>query len=232
MSVAQHPLRRLGLVLGAALLGLALLSTVASSASAKEQRAFFLAGEESEEAASKPRFEGELFPTYLATEKSTEFKFGIKQGTLSCLGDFTGQLGSAAPEVTLASFYYIFACSTPGGRSLTISANGCENTLTVLNQGPPYVGQWGYKCPPGSYYEFHEGSGSTKCSLAIPSQTGLTKVNLANTGEGKKRAVNVTLNVTNLKYTVKGPLLFCQSGEYENGTITGSMTVLGFDKQF
>jgi hypothetical protein len=229
MSETQHTWSRLGLVLGAALLSLALLSVAASSASAKEQRGFFLAGEKSEEAAKKPRFEGELNPTYLATEKSSTYKFGFKSGNLTCSGVFSGKLGSASPEVAVTSVYVPASCVGPLFQPITILAHMCENTLSALNQGPPYVGQWGYKCPAGSSYEFVEGNFETGCRYVIPAQTGLNGVELKNTGTAKTRGVGATLNVTGLKYSIKGPG-FCQPGEYTTGTISGSMTLLGYNE--
>jgi hypothetical protein len=220
-------------LIGFAVVGAVLLASGAT-AFAKEQRAFYLTGEKSAEVAKQPRFQGEIYPTYLATQGNTTVEFGFQAGTLKCPGSFSGQLAAAGPAVGLTSFYEYFACQTPGSLPLSITANGCENTLTVLNQGPPYVGQWGYKCPPGVSYEFRMASAlGVKCTIAIPSQTGLSEVKLENTGEGKSRSVKAILNVSKLKYVQKeGSAFFCNPGEYENGTIAATMTLNGFDKQF
>jgi hypothetical protein len=222
-------LQRIGVLAGAILAGVALMCVTASGAAAKEQRAFFLAGEASGEEAKKPRFEGEIYPTYLFGTSKPKFEY-LGGQVLECPGDFSGQLKSAGPEVALTSFYYLGACKT-GGWALSITANGCENTLTVLNQGPPYAGNWGYKCPTGFYYEFHLSAFGIKCSIAIPSQTGLATVGLENTGTGKQRSIVAALKVSKLKYTMKGnsPEI-CRPGEYEDGTITDTLTLKGFNE--
>ncbi len=70
-------LRRIGLCAGAILASLALFSITVSSASAKEQRGFYLAGEKSEEVAKQPRFKGEIYPTYLASAGITNYQYGF-----------------------------------------------------------------------------------------------------------------------------------------------------------
>jgi hypothetical protein len=225
MSATQHAFRRYGLILGAVLLSLALLSVTASTAAATEQRAFFLAGEKSEEESKKPRFQGEVYPTSLnTTQASTYFEYGTQAGTLKCPGGYSGTLSGAASELLVSSFYYFASCTYPGGTGITITANGCSKTLTVSNEGPPYVGKVGYSCPTEKSYEFH----TPNCTIIYPAQAPVAGVSYENTGEGKKRSVKVTFNVTGLKYTLKGPFPFgpC-SGTHENGTFTGWMTLSG-----
>ncbi|HEY8810041.1 MAG TPA: hypothetical protein VIM28_08465 [Solirubrobacterales bacterium] len=218
-------LKRIGLCAGAVLASVALFSVMAASAVAAEQRGFFVAGEKSEEAAKQPRFGGEVYPTSLASTENSTFKFGTQFGTMECPGEFSGKLSSAAAEITLTSFYYFSACHFAGSfEGVTITANGCDNTVNVLNEGPPYVGQFGYKCPAEKSYEFHTGA----CTIIIPAQAGHSEVTYKNTGTGKTRAVQVAFNVSGLKYSLKGPFPFgpC-TGTHENGTFTGSMTLKG-----
>ncbi len=111
---------------------------------------------------------------------------------------------------------------------MTITANGCETIATVSNEGPPYVGKFGVKCPAGKSFEVH----GKFCSVAIPAQTGLTGISYGNTGEGKNRAVQVTFNVSGLKYTLSGPEPEFCNGTYENGTYTGTTTLNGYNAPF
>ena len=216
-------LRRICLLAGAMLAGLALFSILAASASAKEQRGFFLTGEESGEEGKKPKFEGEIYPTYLASAATTNFKYTFQPGNVECPGNYSGKLSGASSELVVSPFYSFMLCN--GGGTVAIAQNGCEHTLTVLNQGPPYVGQFGVKCPTKNPYEFR----LSGCTIGIPTQTALAEVSFTNTGAGKNRAVEVTFNVSKLKHTTTG-LFFCQPGTYENGTLTGATTLNGFNE--
>jgi hypothetical protein len=220
-------LKQMALLASAILAGVVLLAATASSASAKAQVGLYLAGEESGEKAKQPRFEAESYPAYIFSSEDKTYEYTVQAGTMKCPGGHSGKLSGAASELFLAPTYIFSACTFGGSGNVTITANGCEHIVTVLNQGPPYVGQFGVKCPAGKSYEFH----TPNCTIAIPAQTGLTGVSYSNTGSGKSRAVQVTINVSGLKYSLKGPFPFgpC-SGTHENGTYTGSMTLKGFDE--
>ena len=233
MSARQHrleswngrTLQRICLLACTIVGGLALFSVMAANASAKEQRGFFLTGEKSGEESKKPRFEGEIYPTYLASAGVTNFVYTFQPGNVECPGQYSGKLSSASSELAISPFYFFAQCKSSGG-SVAIAANLCEHTLTVLNEGPPYVGRFGVKCPTEKSYEFRLSAG---CTVEIPAQTALAEVSYKNVGEGKKRGVQATFNVSKLKHTMKGPF-FCEPGTYENGTLTGTTTLNGFNE--
>lgn len=239
LGVDESMLKRIGLFAGAILTSVVLFCTMTASASAKEQRGFFLAGAESEEVAKQPRFEGEIYPTYLfGTNQGGAMKWGFQGPNLKCpLVDFSGTLSAVSSELVLNPFYQFATCSFSSGGVLTILGNGCEDTLKVLNSGPPYVAQFGIKCPTGEPYKFMQNyGGGITCTYAIPAQTGLGTVSLTNKGEGKKRGVEVVFNVSGVKHTItpSSPEAPCapNAGTHENGTFTGTMLLNGFDAKF
>jgi len=229
-------LRRTGLLVGAILASAALFCTITASASAKEQKGFFLAGEKSEEVAKQPRFEGESYPTYLFGSQETVHQWGFQGAKLKCPQvDFSGKLSGATSELSLVTFYHFSGCTFGSGGVLTILANGCEDTIHVLNTGPPYVGEFGLKCPAGKSYELTQNlEGGITCTYVIPAQTGVDTISLANKGEGKKRGVQMVFNLSGLKYTIKTSSMFSPCapnvGVYENGTYTGTILLNGFNE--
>jgi len=209
---------------------------MAASASAKEQRGFFLAGAKSEEAAKQPRFEGESYPTYLSGSQETVHQWTFQGAKLKCPEvDFSGKLSGVTSELSLVTFYHFAGCTFGSGGFLTILANGCEDTVHVLNAGPPYVGEFGLKCPAGKSYELTQNlEGGNTCTYVIPAQTGVNTISLANKGEGKKRGVQIVFNLSGLKYTIKTSSMFTpcapNAGTYENGTYTGTILLNGFNE--
>lgn len=234
----EQMFRRLGLLVGAILASTALFCVITASASAKEQRGFFLTGAKSEEVAKQPKFEAEIYPTYLSGSQETVHKWVFQGAKLTCPEvDFTGKLSSATPELSLVTFYHFSGCFFGSGGFLTILANGCEDTIKALNTGPPYVGEFGLKCPAGKSYELTQNfGGGLTCTYVIPAQTAVNTVSLANKGEGKKRGVQMVFNLSGLKYSIKTSSLETPCapnvGSYENGTYTGTILLNGFDKEF
>jgi hypothetical protein len=231
----EQVLRRIGLLAGAILVSAALFSVITASASAKEQKGFFLAGEKSEEATKQPKFEGESYPTYLFGSEETVHTWGFQGTTLKCPEvDFSGKLSAATSELSLTTFYYYPACGFSTGGVLTIRANGCEDNLNVLNSGPPYVAQFALKCPAGQSYEYVQNFASQTCTYVIAPQTAVNTVNLANKGEGKKRGVQVVFNLSGVKYSIKSSSKFLpcapNAGAYENGTYTGTILLNGYNE--
>lgn len=225
-------LRRVGLLFGAILASTALVGVMASTASAQVQVGLFVTGEESEEEAEQPRFEGEAEPTYVDADEAGVHKWEFEIGTIECEADFviSGELAGPSQEVRLGPS--MFPCQSTPNSLVSVEGNGCENVFSLLNVGPPYVGQFGMACPPGFAFTFHAETIAGTCSIAIPSQAGLDEVTYENTGEGAERAVHTSIDVSGLKYTITGPEALCSPGEYENGTYSGAMTLKGFDEEF
>jgi hypothetical protein len=238
MSASHHGRRllsapvltRAGLLISAILASVALFAVVAATASAKEQRGIYVAGEKSEEKAKQPRLEAESYPTVLFGEGSTKHTFTTKLGAWSCSqSQFYGELTGATAALLLTQSY--FFCLPPGGAMPFIRWNGCQFVAHVENAGPPYTGQLEISCPAGKVYELESYYSSTKtnCIVKIPAQTGLNGVSFTNVGTGKTRGVEVNFNVSKFKYSLSGSAFFCK-GEYEDGAYTGTMILNGFNE--
>lgn len=220
----NRALWRTGLLVGAVLASLAMLSLASSSAEAKTDVGVYISGEASEEKAKQPKIEAESYPTDLIGPAVTEQVFTFKVGTWKCFGaEFHGELTGATAQLLLSPAY--LGCTPPVGTP-QIRMNSCEFALPIANAGPPYVGQLDIVCPPTDEIEFQYTSVFT-CIIKIPPQTGLKNVSYTNTGSGNKRAVSVNFNITGLDYAVKG--LTCpKAGEYTDGTYTGTISVKGY----
>lgn len=243
MSASQHRLdreeltpRRIVLLVGVLLAGLILACATATNASAfGEQVGVYVAGEEAEEAENGPKLEAESYPVDLVGTSDTAHEFGFGEiASLECPwaefvdGYGTGGATAATSELPLWTFYPYFACQWSTGGSLTISANGCEDIVTIDNAGPPYVGKFGMECPEGWSYELHHEGLGLNCTAAIPAQSGLSTVSYENVGEGSEQAVQVEFDVSGMDYSITGGGA-CPVGEYENGTYTGTMTLRGYE---
>lgn len=231
-------LRRIVVVIGAIVACLALASVTASSAAAKEQRGFFISGEKSEVPALQPKFGAETYPSVVFGDSDTAHKWTFQNESLECpLVDYTGNISAASSSLTVAPFIHFGGCSwANGGGGLTIEWGGCEDVLHLQNQGPPYVAKFELKCPSGQTYRLMQTFGAQKCTYSFPAQT-VEGVTLKNVGTGKTRGVQATLSLTGLKYTIESSmkwLLPCVKdvGTYENGTLTGSFTLEGFDTRY
>jgi hypothetical protein len=231
----EQMLRRIGLLAGAILASTALFCVIVANASAKEQRGLFLAGEKSGEVAKQPRFEGEINPTYIFGSQETFHKWGFQGTNLKCPEvDFSGKLSGATSELLLTTFYHYWGCTFSTGGVLTISANGCEDSIHALNSGPPYVGEFALKCPAGKSYEYTQNFEGATCTYVIPAQTSVNTISLANKGEGKKRGVQAVFNLSGVKYSIKTSSMFTPCapnvGSYENGTYTGTVLLNGYNE--
>jgi hypothetical protein len=219
---------RIALLVSAFLASVVLFGAMTSNATAKTQVGTFLSGEKSEKEAARPHFNAESYPAYLSSASvAHRWEFG-KLGALKCPVSLSGKLASSSSNLRLTPFVSYFACTeSPGSMSVTVSSGGCEDTLDLLNQGPPYVADFGIDCPSGSSYQFGFGG---VCTVSIPDQSGLHQVKLETTGSGSSRAVNANIEVSGLKYTITGVEFLCGNGTYENGTYAGSATLKGFNE--
>lgn len=218
-------LRQIVPLLGAMLVCVVLLGAAASNASA-EPVGLFIAGAKSEEAAKQPKFEAEKYSATISSKALSSFVFTAEAGKLKC-SEFAlpGTISGATNQL---KFQQIFWPCTFAGFATTITANGCEFVLHVLNAGPPYVGTTDIVCPAGKKLEFTAwASGEKVCTLGLSPQTGVEGVSFENTGAGSARAVNVNFNLTGVKYSqTPGFAPLCKAGEYTNGTFVVSDSLI------
>lgn len=208
-------------LVGAVLAAAALLGSTASSASAAPV-GFFIGGEKSEEASKQPKFEAEKYSASISATSLTTFVFTAQAGKYQCSNvEYEGTAPLAAASSTLPLWSRFLQC-TFVNLATELRPNGCGWALNTLNAGPPYVGTMDVVCPAGKAWEIAVSSGGFSCTLSIPAQKGLEGVSYENTGSGSARAVTMSLNLTGVKYSQAGSKFLCPTGEYTNGTYTGS----------
>jgi len=195
-----------------------LVLAISASAAAAVPVGFFIAGEKSEEKEKQPRFEAESYPaTVKGTSKGPNLFF-VQFGTLECNNvQFAGWIVAASTALTVQP---TFASCTFGGLTPTVFVNGCGYVFNVSNVGPGYLGTTNIACAAGKEIELVLfGSGVLKCTIKVPSQTGLSSVYYANMGSGSSRNIATTLKPASIKYSQvagTGPGK-CTAGEFTNG---------------
>jgi hypothetical protein len=169
--------------------------------------------------ASASQFRAETYPATISGAQVTIQKMttGVG-GTAKCsTATVSGSLSAASGALTLTPVY---AGCKVYGVSATVNVNSCGYTLHSTNEAPPFVGTVDIACTKsGDAIEINPTG--LECQLKLPAQTGLAKVEYENTGFNKARAIQVTYNVTSLRYTETG--VGCPTpGEHSDGTWQGS----------
>jgi hypothetical protein len=219
-------LRRAIPLVGAMLASVALLGATASSASA-EPVGLFISGAKSEEEAKQPKFEAEKYTATISSNPLSSLTITAQTGVVNCSGlGFPDSISAATNHLQT---YQFFSGCVFQGLTTTITANGCEFNLNVLNAGPPYVGTTDIVCPAEKTLEISNYlNGKKRCTLQLQPQTGIPGVTYENTGSGSSRAVTVNFNLTTVKYNQvpAEPMLSCKAGEYTNGSFVTSMSLV------
>lgn len=160
-------------------------------------------------AASAAEFHSQAESTSLTGTQTGNHVFNAAGAKITCKkASFTGtQTGKNATSVTMGATYgecsFLFF-------SVSVNMNGCSYVFHANGQ-TDVVGE---ACKGITY----EGAG---CKVVVPAQTGLNSVSYANSGTGSTESINVSPNVTGIKYTSSG---LCPengtnltNGKYESG---------------
>jgi hypothetical protein len=160
-------------------------------------------------AAQAASFHSEAETTSLTGTQTGNHVFNAAGAKITCKNaTFTGtQTGTVANDVTVGASYkncsFLFF-------NVNVNMNGCEYTFHSNNT----VDVVGAACKGITY----EGAG---CKVVVGAQSGLSTVGFATAGAGSSRTINVSPNVTGIKYTSSG---LCPengtnltNGKYESG---------------
>jgi hypothetical protein len=187
-----------------------------------------ITGEKSADTSKQPKFEAGSYPVQLNGEQSgAKPTFTVNAGTSSCSSaKYAETVSGPTAEVALAPTFG--ECVTFGFASVP-QVNGCELVVHVLNLGPPYVGSADVACPAGQSIELvSKAAGIVKCTVTIPSQTGLEGVSLANTNFGF--GVSVGFNLSGIHYHQQAGtgIGSCKSsGDFTDGAYSGTVSLQG-----
>jgi hypothetical protein len=175
--------------------------------------------------ASATQFRAEEYPT-----AATASGAGAEQKVT--LGALKGQCKTATASGTISApssaltLTPSFSSCKVNGINATVKFNSCAYVLNSTNEVAPYKGTLNVACSKGGD-KIEIVQSATNCIASIPAQSGLSAVDLANTGKKSRgRTITATMNVTGLSYT-QGSL--CpEPGAYTNGVYTGNLTVSGY----
>lgn len=182
-----------------------------------------------EEEAHAPRFEAEEYPAAISGEQSSEGKhvFTVDKFTASCgKATFSGEASGATSAITLTPKYS--ECQA-FGMNATVALNGCAyiaHAGSAIENGSKYAGTVDVSCPEGKKVKINAGFG--ECIVEIGSQTGLSGLEMQNTGS--PYSVLARANVTGIVYTVTqdGPLCpLSGKGTFSNSSYVGSTLISG-----
>jgi hypothetical protein len=164
-------------------------------------------------AATAAEFHSEASSTLVAGTSTTTFRMKTTAGELICSSTtFSG----TAPSKTTASIL------------VDLGASECHLIIlgSTVSSGPTF-NECGYRlnasgsvdivCPPGK----EMAPMSVGCNIKIGPQTGLKAVSYKTNGSH----IDVTINISNLKYTHSG--ISCGTGSGTDGTMTTTMTISG-----
>ncbi len=183
-------------------------------------------GKESKEEGGGPKLVPEEVPTSISGKQVETNKLKFAGGTAECgTAQLSGSVTGSTTTLPLQAEYS--GCTASGGFASTLSMNGCEYVAHVLNKEPAWGGLYYYgsadiKCPAGkSIVIVATLFGTTKCTTTIPAQTGLEELRFHNEESG---SILLTFNLGGIKYQEQAGTGFgaCASGEYSNGTYTGT----------
>jgi hypothetical protein len=200
-----------------------------------DQTGVYMAGEESESEAEVPRFDSEAFPVSLLGAQSGSYKFTRLGRVVTCqtVNFSAGELSEAGSQPLLDATYG--GCNSSLGPVATVDTNGCMYELSVLNSGPPYVGEVGVSCPEGKEIALKVYTSqknfelkSPLCVYSIGTQGGIAGVSYSTAGEGSERTIGIDLQLKELSSTLaSGPTLICGAKAPTSTAYAGGLTLSG-----
>lgn len=185
--------------------------------------------------ASADTFTADSTPVALTGSQEGNDVFTITAGNTTCKE--VKYTGTSASKVTTISVTPSYPEKTAGGEQnctslglpALIETNGCTYLFHI---GVATEGTLDIVCPAGKEITVTAGYNvTTKCTIHVPGQTGLSKITYINagTGAGTTRELLVQAAITNLKYshTTGTGFAHCTAGSGTTGSYTGQARVTG-----
>jgi hypothetical protein len=149
--------------------------------------------------------------------------FTTTTGNISCSSaSYTGTVSNGSAFMDVQPSYSGCTCF---GFPCTIDVNGCKYRMWVL--GAATFGEVDIICAgSNSITATATAAGTTKCTVHIPSQNGLSSTNLSNSGSGATREVTVSyfsINTVAYSHTKGTGLGACTAGSGFSGSMSGSV---------
>lgn len=181
------------------------------------------------------KLNGGTYPMAINGSQVTQHVITLNGG----LGGKTVKCSTANLSTTIAAATAQFPVSgsysgcTAFGFPGEIKMNGCTYTFSVINQPPyesSYAGHADISCPAGKSIEIVSiSAGLVKCTVTIGSQITNDTGYLVYTNESSTSTIGLELNITGIDYHQQegGGLGRCASGDFTDGTYTGTSTLVG-----
>lgn len=194
--------------------------------------ALFIAGKESGEESSQPRFEATFLPAEVTGEGvgdhvlATGANSYLDEG-LECSNHTAGELTSASSSLSLDPLYD--SCEAQGFEA-EIAMNSCRYSVDVRNAGPPYVGGMEIACTKSEdaiKAKLFTSFGT--CTMKIAPQGSLEGVSFTNFDDSGGRGIVADFEVKGIQSTIEGGFVRCgvKNGTIDkNGTYVGSIRLL------
>lgn len=154
-----------------------------------------------------------------------EYSFhGMENGVICDEAFYDGTItAETVTDITLSPFYA--KCHTTGNpNNVPITPNGCTYTLTFAAGNPATTENTvDLVCPAGKAIEIHH----PNCTVTIPPANNLQSVTYTTTLENGRHTITLDAN---LKFNIQfhgGLCVFL--GTNQTGTLTGSLTLKGYD---
>jgi hypothetical protein len=177
-------------------------------------------------AASAGTFKAESYPATITGEQTTSVLFTGVVGKWSCKKvTMQGSMSSSSSALNLAPVYTECAWA---GVAATTFMEGCTYEFTagetVEGSENKIQATMDIKCPAGKEVKLVLNGGT--CTIWIPEQASLGSATFENTPAATPDDVDLTLNLSGIKYRVETGVRGCPvgtNGTYTNGSITGGV---------
>lgn len=187
-------------------------------------------------AAHASEFKADSYPTTIDGTAGSQHVFGFGEIQFACKqAVFQGELQAAATELTVTPVYSECVWVEMPVR---VTMNGCDYAFSSLKpvKSGEYQGLFAIKCPAGKLIALDlELLGMTLCTLTVPAQSNLEKVNFVDNANKEGTGdddLTETFSVSGIAYAVHFssgcPI---KAGEYTNLSYQGISTVKGTNKE-
>jgi hypothetical protein len=184
--------------------------------------------------ASADVFESEKETTNVTAAQKTANVFTTTAGTVQCsTTTFKGTVTSATKKAQTIKVAPTYSGCTGFGFPATIHTEGCEYNLNITAGSGITTGTVDVECPAGKEITVTAiSAGVTKCTVHVPTQTGLKGVTYSSTGAGTTREIVVTIDITSeisYTHTPGSGIGSCSPGGSGKGSYTGTAQATGED---
>jgi hypothetical protein len=177
------------------------------------------------------KLNGGTYPMSISGSQGTQHVITLGGKTVKCTtANLSTSISSATAQFAVTGEYS--GCTVLGYPG-EVKMNGCTYTFSVINQPPyesSYAGHADISCPAGKSIEIKAiSAGLVKCTVTIGSQITNDTGYLVYTNEASTSTIGLELKITGIDYHQQegSGLGKCTTGDFTDGTYTGTSTLVG-----